>query len=176
MYLTLQWLRWIYNSFPYSGVYSSPEEADIRMIMHCQCASRQPNCEMMVVRSPDIDVFFIFLLFSGTIGKTRFFYTGCCNNRRQTINVSQIAKTLSQQTRDALIGVHAFTNCDVPNCFAGQGKVKALKLVPKDEDLIILFSRFGTSTGVSSNDCLMLESFVCKLYGKTSCTSVNKVR
>ncbi|KAK3782192.1 hypothetical protein RRG08_058218 [Elysia crispata] len=27
---------------------------------------------------------------------------------------------------------------------------------------------FGTSTTVSRNDCLKLESFVCKLYGKTS--------
>ncbi|KAK3723346.1 hypothetical protein RRG08_059135 [Elysia crispata] len=35
---------------------------------------------------------------------------------------------------------------------------------------------FGTSTTVSRNDCLKLESFVCKLYGKTSCTSVDKAR
>ena len=77
---------------------------------------------------------------------------------------------------DALLGVHAFTGCDTTSCFAGQGKLKALKLVQKEEDLRLLFSRFGTSPVVSSNDYLMLEAFVCRLYGKTSHTSVNKVR
>ena len=86
-----------------------------------------------------------------------------------------MAKTLSIQMCDALIGVGAFASCD-RRCFIGQGRIKTLTFVQKEDDLIILFSRFGLSTAVSSNDCLMLESFVCKLHGKTSCKSVNKVR
>ena len=160
---------------PFPDLNSSQEEADTRIILHCQYASRQSNCETIVVRSPGTDVFLLLLSFSDTIGKTLIFYTGCGNNRRQ-INVSQIAKTLSKQMCDALIGVHAFTGCDTTSCFSGQGKLKALKLIQRGEDLRILFSRFGTSTTVSRNDCLKIESFVCKLYGKTSCTSVDKAR
>ena len=122
---------------PFPDLNSSQEEADTRIILHYQYASRQSNCETIVVRSPDSDVFLLLLSFSDTIGNTLIFYTGCRNNWQQ-INVSQIAKTLSKQMCDALIGVHAFTGCDTTSCFSGQGKLK--------------------------------------LYGKTSCTNVDKAR
>jgi len=132
------------TAVPVPDLYSSQEEADTRIILHCQYAFRQSNCETIVVRSPDTDVFLLLLSFSETIGKTLIFDTGSGNNRRQ-INVSQIAKTLLKEMCDALLGVHAFTGCDTTSCFAGQGKLKALKLVQKEEDLRLLFSRFGTS-------------------------------
>ncbi|GFR91613.1 DNA damage-inducible protein DIN7 [Elysia marginata] len=77
---------------------------------------------------------------------------------------------------DALFGVHAFTGCDTTSCFAGKGKLRALNIIQKEEDLKVLFSKFGTSLVVSYDDCLLLESFVCILYGKTLHTGVNKVR
>ena len=169
MHLPFQWLRWIYNSCTFSrDIYSLQEEADTRIILHCQDASRQPSCLTIVVRSPDTDVFLLVLSFSETIGKTLVFYTGCGNNRRQ-INVSQIAKTLSKQLCYALLGVHAFTGYDTTSCFAGQGKLKALKLVQKEEYLRSLFSRFGTSTVVSSNDYLILESIDCNWSPSAAC-------
>ncbi|GFR74341.1 DNA damage-inducible protein DIN7 [Elysia marginata] len=116
-----------------------------------------------------------YIVNTESIGKILIFDTGCGYNRRQ-IDVSQIAKTLGRQMYDALLGVHAFTGCDTTSCFAGKGKLRALNIIQKEEDLKVLFSRFGTSLVVSYDDCLLLESFVCKLHGKTLHTSVNKVR
>ena len=45
-----------------------------------------------------------------------------------------------------------------------------------EECFTSLFARFGTSETVSANDFVGFESFVCKLYGKPSYSSVNKVR
>ncbi|GFR60182.1 DNA damage-inducible protein DIN7 [Elysia marginata] len=125
--------------------------------------------------SPDTDVFLLLLAFSESIGRILIFDTGCGNNRRQ-IDVSQTAKTLGRQICDALLGVHAFTRCVTKSYFAGKGKLRALNIIQKEEDLKVLFSRFGTSLVVSYDDFLLLESFVCELYGKTLHTSVNKVR
>ena len=108
---------------PFPDLNSSQEEADTRIILHCQYASRQSNCETIVVRSPDTDVFLLLFSFSDTIGKTLIFDTGCGNNRRQ-INVSQIAKTLSKQMCDALIGVHAFTAVTQQVAFLGKESSK----------------------------------------------------
>ena len=58
---------------PFPELYSSQEEADTRIILHCQYASRQSNSETTVVRSPDTDVFLLLLSFASTIGKAIIF-------------------------------------------------------------------------------------------------------
>ncbi|GFR97306.1 hypothetical protein ElyMa_004474500 [Elysia marginata] len=66
-------------STPIPYLYSSQEETDTRIILHGQYASRQPNCDTIVIRSQDIDVFLLLLAFSESIGKILTFDTGCVN-------------------------------------------------------------------------------------------------
>lgn len=75
---------------------------------------------------------------------------------------------------DALLGFHSFTGCDSVSCFAGKGKIKPLKLMQQNHEM--LFSDFGRSAELSEYMMGQLETFVCKMYGKTSTSSVNKVR
>ena len=116
-------------------LYSSQEEADTRIILHCLYASQQPHTTKIVVKSPDTDVFLLLLSYCDAIGKTLIFQTGTGNNKRQ-INVTRMAGSMSKRVRDALLGLHAFTGCDVTSCFAGKGKVKALKLLLANDSVI----------------------------------------
>ncbi|GFN83438.1 DNA damage-inducible protein din7 [Plakobranchus ocellatus] len=66
--------------------------------------------------------------------------------------------------------------CDSTSCFAGKGKLKALKMLEGDQDHQDTFSRIGTLETISGQDMQVIETFVCQLYGKSSHTSVDKVR
>ncbi|GFO26042.1 hypothetical protein PoB_005254700 [Plakobranchus ocellatus] len=110
------------NSIPVPDLYLSHEEADSRIILHCMYVSQQPTTERVIVRSPDSDVFLLLLSFSDATGKPLIFDTSRENNRRQ-LNRNDLAATVSKQLRDAIIGLHAFTGCDLTSCFAGKGKL-----------------------------------------------------
>ncbi|GFO16096.1 hypothetical protein PoB_004260100 [Plakobranchus ocellatus] len=89
--------------------------------------------QRVIVRSPDSDVFLLLLSFSDAISKPLIFDTSSGNNRRQ-LNITDLAATISKRLRDAIIGLHAFTGCDSTSCFAGKGKLKALKMLQRDQD------------------------------------------
>ncbi|GFR67505.1 DNA damage-inducible protein DIN7 [Elysia marginata] len=115
-----------------------------------EAATVQKVLQISLEASQELNRPYTFVTFDLTV----IFDNGCGNNRRQ-IDVSQIAKTLGRQMCDALLGVHAFTGCDTTSCFAGKGKLRALNIIQKEEDLKVLFSRFGTSLVVSYDDCLL---------------------
>ncbi|GFO29333.1 hypothetical protein PoB_005583800 [Plakobranchus ocellatus] len=155
------------NSIPVPDLYSSHEEADSRIILHCMYASQQPTTERVIVRPPDSDVFLLPLSLSDAINKPLIFDTGSGNNRRQ-LNITDLAATMSKRLCDAIIGLQAFTGCNSTSCFAGKGKLKALKMLQGDQDLQETFSRFGTLETISGQDMQVIETFVCQLYGKPS--------
>ena len=95
-------------------------------------------------------------------------------NKRRRINISEYSQVHSKVFRDALLGFHSFTGCDSVSCFAGKGKLKPLKIMQQNHE--ILFSDFGRSVELSDDMIDQLETYVCKMYGKTSASSVNKVR
>ncbi|GFO35328.1 hypothetical protein PoB_006183300 [Plakobranchus ocellatus] len=139
------------NSIPVPDLYSSHGEADSRITLHCTYASQQPTTERVIVRSPDSDVFLLLLSFSDATGKLLIFDTSSGNNRRQ-LNITDLAVTMSKRLRDAIIGLHAFTGCDSTNCFAGKGKLKALKMLQGDQDHQDTFSRIDTLETISGQD------------------------
>lgn len=68
----------------------------------------------------------------------------------------------------ALPAIHAFTGCDTVSAMAGQGKVKALKLLTKNHEFETLFSTVGDSWTVREETLNDLEKFTCQLYLKGS--------
>ena len=142
--------------------FSTQEEADTRIILHCLYACKQDNSRHITVRSQDTDVFLLLLAFSDAIQSTVYFDTGHGAKRRQ-INISGLADTFSKSVRDAILGIHSFTGCDSTSCFSGKGKVRPLKLMMNNTELISVFARLGTSVQVSDHDLQVLESFVCEL-------------
>ncbi|GFN91198.1 hypothetical protein PoB_001770400 [Plakobranchus ocellatus] len=147
------------NSIPVPDLYSSHEEADSRIILHCMYASQPPTTERVIVRSPDSGVFLLLLSFSDAISKPLIFDISSGTNRRQ-LNITDLAATMPKGLRDAIIGLHAFTDCDSTSCFAGKGKLKALnfKMLQGDQDHQDIFSRIGTLETISGQDMQVIET------------------
>ena len=105
---------------PVCDLFSTQEEADTRIILHCLYACKQDNSRRICVRSQYTDVFLLLLAFSDAIQSTVYFDTGHGAKRRQ-INISGLADTFSKSARDAILGIHSFTGCDSTSCFSGKG-------------------------------------------------------
>ena len=83
---------------------------------------------------------------------------------------------MSSSLREVILGLNGFTGSDTTGCFAGKGKVRPLKTLKKDQSVIDVFVRLGTTEEVSTADRSKLEAFVCHLYGKEPYISVGKLR
>ena len=87
------------------------------------------------------------------------------------------ASSVGDSLCDSLIGLHAFTGCDTVSAFAGQGKLKALKMVKKDTSYQETFSGLGQSWDVSEELFQRIEEFTCHMYAANRSTvEVNQLR
>ena len=82
------------------------EEADTKMFLHAQHAAASYN--VVVIKSPNTDVFVIALACQATIPATLIFDTGTANNRRR-IGISEVADFFGPRWCRAMIGFHIFT-------------------------------------------------------------------
>ena len=115
---------------------SSHEEADTRMILHCNdVAANSPESSVILVRSPDTDVFILLLRFVRHINQTVLFDTGT-GDKRRLVNVQAVAKDLGDEINLALVALHAFTGCDTTSAFVRRGKVKPLTLLKKHPEFL----------------------------------------
>ena len=163
------------DSIPVHELSSSQEEADTKIILHCMHASKQPQCEKIIVRSPDTDVVLLLLAFSSEINKNLLFDTGTANNRRQ-LSISKRCDKTPTKLLQAFLGLHAFTGCDSTSSFVGKGKIRPLSIMKKDEVLLDIFAGLGMQEQIDDSTLKHLERFVCLMYGHTSSNDVNKVR
>ena len=82
------------------------EEADTRMFLHAQHAAA--SLDVVVIKSPDTDVFIIALACQANIPVTLIFNTGTANNWRR-IDVGRVAELFGPRWCKAMIGFHIFT-------------------------------------------------------------------
>ena len=123
------------DSSPMRELFSSQEEADTKIILHCVHASNQPPCEKIIVRSPDTDDFLLLLAFSSEIKKNLFFDTSTGNNRCQ-LAISNLSDKTPSKLRQALLGLHAFTGCDSTSSFIGKAKIRPLSIMKKEDEIL----------------------------------------
>ena len=64
----------VIDSQPMSDLYCEQEEADTKILFHCQYISRHNSSVPIIVRSPDADVFILLLGFSGQFESMLFLY------------------------------------------------------------------------------------------------------
>lgn len=136
------------------------------MLLHANHAS-QNGYQTLLIISEDTDVMILCLGCCKGINALLYQKTGT-QNRTRYINISNLAQCLGDDLSDALIGMHAFTGCDSTSAFAGQGKLRALKLVKESRTFQELFKSFDTSWTVSDEEYSNMESFVCKMYAPSS--------
>ena len=116
-----------------------------------------------VMRSPNTDVFFIFLCHTCDMEITVFLDTGA-GKKSQLINVSEKAKEHGKEWCKILLGVYTFTGEDCVSGFKGKGKVTSLKKLMKYPKFHSAFSKLGEEWIVPDDVTNSLEEFFCVTY------------
>ena len=153
---------------------SSQEETDPRVVLYCHYAANQ-GYRYCRIRSPDSDIFCILLHHARSIDTTILFDTGH-GNKKRLINITKLAKQYPQHTCSAMLSLHALTGCDSVSSFKGIGKVKPLQLLLKSPSFCDTLNQLGEDWDVEEellDDC---DKFICAVYGKSKCSSVDEVR
>ena len=145
---------------------SNQEEADTKMILHCLDALVDPE-STVVLRShsgdTDIMVLAVTLIRSNC---ERLFIDWGCGKNRKAICLSDI--TMSEREKDALLGFHSFSGNDYISAFFMKGKAVSWKCMLKKEIFVEVFSAFGRTFEFDQSQLLLLEEYVCQLYGYQS--------
>lgn len=145
------------------------EEADTRIILHAADA-QMSGYENTIVISKDTDVLVLLLSFCDELSNNLYMQSGTYTAPKY-ININKIR--LSDDMSAGLLGFHALTGCDSTSKFSGIGKKSAWQVY---EIYAQLLTDFG-STNIQPEGMENVETFVCKLYDKTTEeTSINKVR
>ena len=158
-------------------LYSTHEEADTKIILHClHIARHTEDNTTIIIRSPDTDVFILLLHFTQSLGHVILFDTGT-GNKRRLINVKKVAEAEGNDVCNILPALHAFTGCDTTSAFVRKGKTAPLKLLKSQPDFLDAFLSLGRSSDVPHHIYEKLEHFVCLLYNRRSTTKdVNVLR
>ena len=110
-----------------AGLSSNQEEADIRIILHAGHAAEE-GYRAVVVTAEDTDVMVLCLAFSPAVSCPLFQKCGT-KNRVRYIDINKLRHGLGDGVFDSLIGMHAYTGCDIVSAFGVRGKPGALKLM-----------------------------------------------
>ena len=122
---------------------SGQEKADTLIILHGIFASKEAENEELniIVRSPDTDVFLLLIAFCHKFKHQLYFDTGSANKRRM-IHINTLCQ-IQRDIQESILGLHAFTDCDVNNTFAQKGKKKPLTLLLKRPEFMSAFTELG---------------------------------
>ena len=74
------------------------------------------------------------------------------------------ATTLLEDLRQAIPGFHAFASYDSTSAFAGNGKLKSLKILESDERFLAVFPLLREQQYVNETVGETLEEFTCRIY------------
>ena len=164
------------SAYPEETLFSSQEEADTRIVLHCLHVSNAlPDAGAIMVRSPDTDVLVLLVKYCNKIHLPILFDTGT-GNKRRLLNVNDILKNKGEDICSVLPALHCFTGCDTTSAFVRRGKVAPVKLVEKSHKFLPVLNRVGQDRDCSEELVNDMEAFTCAMYGHATYTNVNKLR
>lgn len=164
------------SKYPEETLFSSQEEADTRIILHClNIKTSLPSASTIIVRSPDTDVLVLLARYCKDIQLTVLFDTGV-GNKRRLLNVNEIVQNTGEDICSVLPAIHCFTGCDTTSAFVRRGKIAPIKLIEKTPQFIQILSRVGQETNCSEALISDMEALTCAMYGGVTYTNVNKLR
>ena len=99
----------------------------------------------MRIKSPETDIFFILLRYAEEFGDTTVLFDTGKRNQKRLIDISSLAKGLTQKYCTALLALHAFTGSDTTSAFKGKGKLKPMTLLKGNHSFIETFASLVVS-------------------------------
>ena len=153
---------------------STQEEADTCILLHAKHAAE--TIPALICITEDTDVFIICLGLCQNGNNNIFFRRGSKLSVR-LVDITKLAAPLGRDVCTALLGLHPWTGCDTISAFAGQGKLKALKIILREQKFIDAFATLGSSWNVANQLFCIIEECVCQLYCRnTKILKVNELR
>ena len=153
------------NSPKVSELKSLQEETDTCVILYCMYAKQKGYKNILCMHYAKTEL----------QGLNVFIDIGNGKNRR-LIDVTGYASSLSIERCSALLGLHAFIQCDSTSCFKGIGKIKPMKVLDKNDHFELPLSQIGRTVSVSADLEVKLEQFVCLLYSRKLPKDTNELR
>ena len=118
-----------------------------------------PITKVHVFRSlPQGTLIFLLILLANEQIDGRIFIDNGAGKSKKLLDISSC--DLSNQQKQALLGVHAFTGNDYLSSFLRKGKKICWKLVQDNQQFLTVFSNLGTSTQVSEQMIAGLSKYV----------------
>ena len=135
---------------------SNQEEADTKVILHCQHSLQESLNSKVVLRSPSGDTN-IFVLASSLLDPTRIYLDYGKGKLQKGFWLHQL--NIDEQLKIPLIGFHAFTGNDYISSFFKKGKSVCWKAMNKNQIFVEAFCQFGVSWYLSDDITTVLECF-----------------
>ena len=156
-------------------MFCTHEEADTRMFFHLAGIIQPKN---VVIRTADTDCLIIALANRRNYHvDTKIWLevgTQTANTLRY-INVNLLELALGDLV-GALPAFHALTGCDYTASFCRKAKIRPLKQLEKREDLQMALASLGTESEDCDETMKKIEEYVCLMYGRKKCVTVNEAR
>ena len=154
---------------------STQEETDSRVILYCLYAKEQ-GYRYVRVKSPDTDIFFICLHYAKLLNGIQILFDTGRENKKQLINITELASQYTQEYCTALMCLYAYTRCDTTSGFKGVGKVKPIKILQRMPRFQSGLVQLGESWQVTDELFSALEGFTCMLYGSRKILDIDDLR
>ena len=166
-------------------LYNTHEEADNGIVYHLTAIQQRQKDVVtnIVVRTRDTDILVILLGCKDMLDPRLHIWMevgqASLNDLRYT-EINKVYNTLGRDVCLALLAFHAFTGCDYDSAFCRRGKVNPFRQLRKNPDAIRVFGKLccivENNCDISYEDFLILQNFVCKMYGQGKVFSVNQAR
>ena len=163
------------NKIEIESLRSTQEETDSRVVLYCKYG-KENGYQYIRIKSPDSDVFFILLHYALKFDDSVILFDTGTGNKQRIINITELADGYTQSHCTALMCLHAYTGCDSTSAFKGLGKIKPLKILPKNPKFAATLTRLGESWEVPDDLVDELEEFTCSMYGRARARKVNELR
>ena len=124
------WKRLARNRLP--SIYTR-RGADTRILLHVKHAAE--TIPALICITEDTDVFIICLGLWQDVNSNIFITRGSKSSVR-LVDITKPAAALGRDVCTALLGLHPWTGCDTISAFSGQGKLKALKIILREQKFI----------------------------------------
>ena len=154
-----------------TGVQVKQAQADADALIVSTALSLAESIKPVVVVGTDTDLL-VMLVAQATTDMD--LYMLCCKNPTTVYRVHDIQGCIGN-TSKYLMALHAITGCDTVSALYRQGKCKAFNLVHKKKEYALL-DTFMNAASTHQQVQQAGESFLLKLYGASSCESLDQFR
>ena len=159
---------------------TATEEADGRIMAHLKDMAVH-SAKSVLITTVDSDVVILALSHYFEVhhlGLNELWVRYGSGGSKRIVPIHLIAQheSMGEEKCIAMRGFHAFMGCDTISAFRGKGPRSGWKVWKTFPECTAAFYALAKTEPLSDEVMALLETFVCRLYGASECTSVDAAR